>query len=46
MSRKLTYEYVNNYFKSQGCTLLSKKYTNAYTKIRYICLCGDENITT
>jgi len=42
-NEKHTYEYVHNYFKSQGCELLSKKYVNAMTKMSYICSCGNHS---
>ncbi len=38
---KLTYEYVSNYFKENGCELLEKEYKNARTKMRYKCICGN-----
>lgn len=40
---KLTYEFVKNYFKEQGCELLEENYINARTKMRYICLCKKES---
>jgi 5-methylcytosine-specific restriction endonuclease McrA len=39
--RKLTFEYVKNYFKEQGCELLEKEYINNSTKMRYKCNCGE-----
>jgi hypothetical protein len=41
MGKKLTYEYVSNYFEDRGCILLEKEYINNHTKMRYICNCGD-----
>lgn len=43
--KKLTYEYVKSYFKSQGCMLLSTEYINNRTKLKYICSCGNESTT-
>ena|SRR5579859_5559762 len=44
--RKLSYEYVKNFFESHGCKLLESFYINVKTKIRYICKCGNESVTT
>ena len=41
MPKKLTYDYVKNYFKEQGCELLKKKYKNNITKMKYRCSCGN-----
>ena len=41
MPKKLTYEYVRNYFKEQGCELIEKEYINNYTQIKYKCDCGN-----
>jgi ribosomal protein S27E/endogenous inhibitor of DNA gyrase (YacG/DUF329 family) len=35
--KTLTYNYVKKFIKSKGYKLLSKKYTNAYTKLRLRC---------
>ncbi len=43
MRKKLTYEYVKNYFKKQGCELLEEEHKNAHHKMKYICNCGKEN---
>jgi len=40
MGRKLTHEYVEQYFKEQGCELISQ-YENNRTKIEYKCSCGN-----
>lgn len=40
---RLTYEEVSEYFESQGCELLEKKYKNARTKMKYRCVCGNES---
>jgi hypothetical protein len=43
---KHTFEYVNEFFKKQGCVLLSTEYVNSGCKLNYICKCGNEhNIT-
>lgn len=36
-----TLEYIQQYFKNEGCELLEKKYVNSNTKMKYKCLCGD-----
>lgn len=41
MSKRLTYKYVQNYFKEHGCELLEKEYKNSHTKMKYRCMCGD-----
>ncbi|MHA1468957.1 MAG: hypothetical protein ACTSSP_00195 [Candidatus Asgardarchaeia archaeon] len=38
---KLTYEYVNTFFKKENCELLEKEYKNARSKLKYKCNCGD-----
>jgi len=43
MPKKITYEYVNNYFKENNCELLEKEYKNAHYKMKYKCNC--ENIS-
>lgn len=43
MPKKLTYEYVEKYFKEEGCKLLETEYKNNSTKMKYICTCGDIN---
>lgn len=35
--KKLTYEFVYNYFKINGYTLLSTEYKNAMTKMQFLC---------
>lgn len=44
--RKLTFEYVKQYFKEQRCELLETKYEGNKAKIRYICSCGNSSKTT
>lgn len=39
--RKLTLEYVKQYFQEQGCEFLEKEYKNSRTKIKYRCICGN-----
>ncbi len=41
MARRLTLKFVEKCFKDGGCVLLETKYINSYTKIRYICNCGN-----
>jgi hypothetical protein len=42
-NEKHTFEYVSEYFKQQNCKLLSKEYLNNYTKMEYICSCGNKS---
>jgi hypothetical protein len=42
-NEKLTFEFVNGYFKQQGCKLLSKEYLNTRSKLDYICKCGNKS---
>ena len=42
-SRRLTYQYVFDYFKSKDCELLEDHYINNSTDMKYKCKCG--NIT-
>lgn len=42
MPKKLTYEYVKNYFKENGCELLSTKYINSRSFLKYLPQCGHE----
>jgi ferritin len=37
MPKKLTFEFVQKYFKEQGCKLLETKYINSNTKMNYKC---------
>ena len=39
---KLTIEYVRDYFKERGCELISTKYINNSSKLKYICKNGHE----
>jgi len=40
--KKLTFEYVKQYFEDRGCELLETEYINSKIKMRYICKCGNE----
>jgi len=40
-NEKLTYEYVFNHFKEEGCILLEKEYVNTQYKMKYKCSCGN-----
>ena len=40
MRKKLTYEYVEQYFKKQKCKLIEKEYKDNRTKMKYKCNCG------
>lgn len=39
--KRLTYEYVYDYFKDKGCDLLEKDYQNNRIKMKYKCSCGE-----
>ena len=39
--RKLTYEYVKDFFENNGCEMLDTHYQNAKTLINYKCRCGN-----
>ena len=45
MGKKLTFEYVENFFKEQKCKLLETEYINAHTKMKYKCSCGNDSDT-
>jgi len=40
--KRIPYAEVKEYFRSQGCRLLSDTYTRNSSKLRYICECGTE----
>lgn len=40
---RCTYKYVETYFKEQNCKLLEMEYKNTKTKMKYICVCGNES---
>jgi len=44
MGKKLTYEFVYNYFKEQNCKLLETVYINTDTKMNYCCKCGNKSM--
>jgi very-short-patch-repair endonuclease/ribosome maturation factor RimP len=39
-SEKHSFDYINEYFRSNGCELLESEYINANTKMKYKCKCG------
>ena len=39
--KKLTFEYVKQYFEEHGCELMEKEYKNNSTKMEYKCTCGN-----
>ena len=41
MSRKLSYEYVKEYFKKHNCTVLEDEYIDSRTPMKYVCSCGN-----
>lgn len=46
MSKKYTLEEVQNVFKNKGCFLISNKYENNSSKLRYRCRCGNTSETS
>lgn len=46
MGKKLTYEFVKASFEKEGYTLLSKKYINSSTKLKYMCPKGHKHSIT
>src|SRR5438128_6510209 len=36
-ARRFTYEYISNFFKEQGCKLLSTEYINRQAPLKYQC---------
>ncbi|ARQ95018.1 HNH endonuclease [Bacillus phage Flapjack] len=40
---KITIEYLKDYYKEHGCTLLTEEYTNRYDKYTFICPCGNKH---
>jgi len=40
-NKKLTIEFIRSEFKKEGCVLLSKKYINCMTKLKYVTSNGD-----
>jgi 5-methylcytosine-specific restriction endonuclease McrA len=40
-TKKLSYEYVYNYFKENNCELLEIEYINNHTKMKYRCVCDN-----
>jgi hypothetical protein len=42
-NKRKTLKEVKEYFKSQGCKLLERKYLSAQTKMKYRCSCGKES---
>lgn len=44
--RKLSYDYVKNFFQNEGCVLITKNYINAHQKLEYICNCKNNSIIT
>ncbi|WP_394237401.1 hypothetical protein [Niallia oryzisoli] len=45
-TEKLQYEYIKSYFEEKGCKLLSKRYDNSNSKLKYICSCGNPSSIT
>ena len=45
-NERLTFEFVNKYFKEQKCKLLETEYVNSCTKMKYLCQCKNESSIT
>lgn len=43
---RLKIDFVKQYFQDHGCKLLENEYKGCLDKMRYICVCGREAITT
>jgi hypothetical protein len=43
---RFSYDYVYNYFLSEGCELLETEYINDATKMKYKCVCGNISYIT
>ena len=41
--QRLSYDFVKGFFEKNGCTLVSKHYKNARSKLDYICSCGNKS---
>jgi plasmid maintenance system killer protein len=39
---KFSYEYVSEFFKTNNCVLLTKTYEKVYSKLDFICSCGNQ----
>lgn len=45
-TRLHSYEYVYDYFKNNGCELITKTYTGNSQKLEYLCVCEKKNVIT
>ncbi len=45
-TKKLTFDYVKQYFEDHDCELLETEYINAHTKMKYRCKCGNSKCKT
>jgi len=43
MRQKHTLESVQQYFQDNNCELLETEYINNYTKMEYVCQCGEKS---
>lgn len=43
---KHKYEYIESFFKKEGCQLLSENYLNSNSKLKYICTCRNISMIT
>lgn len=44
--RKMNIEILIEYFKDRDCELLTFKYKDKYTKLTFLCRCGEKSVTT
>jgi len=42
-NEKLTFQFVQKYFKEQECELLETEYTNSNIPMKYLCVCGNQS---
>ena len=43
MNRQFEVKHIKKYFKEKGCVLLENEYINCSTKMKYICICGNQS---
>ena len=42
--KKLTYDFVKQYFEDNGCKLLTTEYVTTNTRMPYLCSCWNESV--
>lgn len=43
MNQQFEVKHIKKYFKEKGCVLLENEYINCSTKMKYICICGNQS---